>query len=55
MISGKIDRPFKQKTKVAMVVVVVAVIADIEDAVACGSLGYWHQRAGERHGNPPPR
>jgi len=18
-------------------------------------LGYWHQRAGERHGNPPPR
>ena len=19
------------------------------------SLGYWHQRADERHGNPPPR
>jgi len=20
-----------------------------------GTKGYWHQRADERHGNPPPR
>ena len=36
------NKPVKQTLKLALVILVVVV-------------GYWHQRADERHGNPPPR
>jgi len=30
-------------------------VLTISAAQTFGDLGYWHQRADERHGKPPPR
>ena len=28
---------------------------NVVEPVCTGIMGYWHQRADERHGNPPPQ
>jgi len=34
---------------------VALIFGKLELKFYCMYLGYWHQRADERHGNPPPR
>jgi len=53
VISG-INRLVKQKLLVVVVIVVVVSAAETQKAAyKLGHLGYWHQRADERHDNPP--